>query len=176
MAGEQLSSLVLLITSASCSSAWATCCCSAGASTVLEFAMSVKRIERVASMIAPAKASPNERPNEPPAEFTPAASLTRSSEIGDEGVVVELGDQQPQARPRDQQRDHEVPAGVCPRDDRYQPIRPPARSAKPNLTMLAGRRSPAFLPARSATANMLSDSGAIESPAWRALYSSTICR
>ena len=39
--------------------------------------------ERVASMIAPANASPNESPNEPAAEFTPAASLTRSSEIGD---------------------------------------------------------------------------------------------
>ena len=33
-------------------------------------------------MMAPAKASPNESPNDPPAEFTPAASLTRSSEIG----------------------------------------------------------------------------------------------
>ena len=45
--------------------------------------MSVKVIESVASMIAPAKARPNESPNEPLAEFTPAASLTRSSEIGD---------------------------------------------------------------------------------------------
>ena len=35
----------------------------------------------VASMIAPANASPND--NERSAEFTPAASLTRSSEIGD---------------------------------------------------------------------------------------------
>ena len=34
-------------------------------------------------MIAPAKARPNERPNEPAAEFTPAASLTRSSVIGE---------------------------------------------------------------------------------------------
>ena len=39
--------------------------------------------ESVASMIAPANASPNESPNEPAAEFTPAASLTRSSEIGE---------------------------------------------------------------------------------------------
>ena len=38
--------------------------------------------ESVASMIAPAKASPNDSPNDPAAEFTPAASLTRSSEIG----------------------------------------------------------------------------------------------
>ena len=33
-------------------------------------------------MIAPAKARPNDSPKEPAAEFTPAASLTRSSEIG----------------------------------------------------------------------------------------------
>ena len=45
--------------------------------------MVVKVSESVASMMAPAKASPNDRPNEPAAEFTPAASLTRSSEIGD---------------------------------------------------------------------------------------------
>ena len=34
-------------------------------------------------MIAPAKASPKDRPNDPAAELTPAASLTLSSEIGD---------------------------------------------------------------------------------------------
>ena len=45
--------------------------------------MFVKVIESVASMIAPANARPNDSPNEPAAEFTPAASLTRSSEIGD---------------------------------------------------------------------------------------------
>ncbi len=45
--------------------------------------MWVKAIESVASMMAPANANPNDSPNEPAAEFTPAASLTRSSEIGD---------------------------------------------------------------------------------------------
>ena len=35
-----------------------------------------------ANMIAPANANPNDRPKDPAAEFTPAASLTRSSEIG----------------------------------------------------------------------------------------------
>ena len=45
--------------------------------------MSVKTSDSDASMIAPANASPNDRPNEPPAELTPAASLTRSSSIGD---------------------------------------------------------------------------------------------
>ena len=44
--------------------------------------MLVNAIDNVASMIAPANASPNDSPNEPAAEFTPAASLTRSSEIG----------------------------------------------------------------------------------------------
>ena len=34
-------------------------------------------------MMPPAIASPNESPNEPAAEFTPAASLTRSSSIGE---------------------------------------------------------------------------------------------
>ena len=76
------SSWVLVITSASSSSACATCCCSAGGSTVLDSAMAVNAIESVASMMAPANANPNDSPNDPAAEFTPAASLTRSSEIG----------------------------------------------------------------------------------------------
>jgi hypothetical protein len=45
--------------------------------------MLVKEIESVARRIAQANAKPNESPNEPAAEFTPAASLTRSSEIGE---------------------------------------------------------------------------------------------
>ena len=50
---------------------------------MLSFAMFVNVNDSVASMIAPENASPNDRPNDPPAEFTPAASLTRSSVIGD---------------------------------------------------------------------------------------------
>ena len=50
---------------------------------MLDSALSVKAIDSVASMIAPANARPNDRPKEPVAEFTPAASPTRSSEIGD---------------------------------------------------------------------------------------------
>ena len=42
--------------------------------------------------------------------------------------------------------------------------------------MAAGRRFPARFPAARATANIVSDSGASESPASKALYSSTICR
>ena len=45
--------------------------------------MVVKAKESVASMMAPANAKPKDRPNEPAAELTPAASLTRSSEMGD---------------------------------------------------------------------------------------------
>ena len=44
--------------------------------------MLVNAMDSVASMIAPVKARPNERPNDPVAEVTPAASPTRSSEIG----------------------------------------------------------------------------------------------
>ena len=51
--------------------------------TSLDSALCVKMSESEASMIAPAKARPNDRPNEPPAELTPAASLTRSSSIGE---------------------------------------------------------------------------------------------
>jgi hypothetical protein len=51
-------------------------------STSLAFAWCVKIERQRPSMIAPAKARPNESPNDPPAELTPAASLTRSSSIG----------------------------------------------------------------------------------------------
>ena len=44
--------------------------------------MLVNAKDNEASMIAPANANPNDSPNDPAAEFTPAASLTRSSEIG----------------------------------------------------------------------------------------------
>ena len=42
----------------------------------------VKLNDSAASMIPPAMARPNESPKEPAAEFTPAASLTRSSSTG----------------------------------------------------------------------------------------------
>ena len=76
------SSWVLVITWASSSSACATRCWSAGGSALLASAICVKVNDRAASMIAPANASPKDSPNDPAAEFTPAASLTRSSEIG----------------------------------------------------------------------------------------------
>jgi hypothetical protein len=83
LALELLLQLVLLMISASCSNALATFCWSAGGSTVLASAIFVTATDSVASRIAPANARPNESPNEPAAEFAPAASLTRSSEIGD---------------------------------------------------------------------------------------------
>ena len=46
-------------------------------------AMVVKAMDSVASMIAPEKARPNDRPNDPVADVTPAASPTRSSEMGE---------------------------------------------------------------------------------------------
>ena len=77
------SSWVVLMIWASSSSFWATWSFSEALSTVLSFAIVVNDSERTASMMAPAKARPNDSPKEPPAEFTPAASLTRSSEMGD---------------------------------------------------------------------------------------------
>ena len=75
---------MLLITSASSSSACGDLLLlGRRRARVLSSAMLVKVKESVASMMAPANASPNDSPNDPAAEFTPAASLTRSSEIGD---------------------------------------------------------------------------------------------
>ena len=79
---SKASRCVFVITSAFFSSAFDTWAACREESTSLEFASFVKSSDSEASMIAPANASPNERPNEPPAELTPAASLTRSSSIG----------------------------------------------------------------------------------------------
>ena len=54
--------------------------------------------------------------------------------------------------------------------------KPIASRTNPTWMTMAGRRLPERLPASSATANMLSDSGASDSPARIASYSSTICR
>ena len=76
------SSCASLITCASCSSTSATCSFWAGARTVLASDLVENEIDSAASRIAPANARPTERPNEEIDEFTPAASPTRSSEIG----------------------------------------------------------------------------------------------
>ena len=52
---------------------------------------------------------------------------------------------------------------------------PTTSRMNPSRMMFAGRPF-ALRPARMAMTNMLSESGAIESPASSALYSSTICR
>jgi hypothetical protein len=67
-------------------------CCSALESTVLDWAMLVKLTDSAASKMAPANASPNDRPNDPPAEFTPAASLAAgSARAGVPGLGEEPG-------------------------------------------------------------------------------------
>ena len=81
---------VLVMNSASSSSACATCSCSAGGMTVLAWVMAVKVSDRVASMIAPANARPNESPNEPAAEFTPAGLADPFVRDRAQRVVVEL--------------------------------------------------------------------------------------
>ena len=50
--------------------------------TGLAFDMLVNASESVASRTPPATARPNDSPNDPDAEFTPAASLMCSSSIG----------------------------------------------------------------------------------------------
>ena len=98
-------------------------------------------------MIAPAKASPNESPNDPAAELTLAASLARSSEIGRQRVVVELGHQQAQPDPAmtngTTSAQPESARGTIGSSTSI----PTVSSANPSRTMLLGRRLPAFLPA-----------------------------
>jgi hypothetical protein len=55
---------------------------SSGGRTALASDLFVNAIERAARRIAPAKASPTDRPKEEIAELTPAASPARCSEIG----------------------------------------------------------------------------------------------
>jgi hypothetical protein len=81
--GEQRCELASLMISASCSSTIDTWVFSPNESTVLAFAWLVKDQEGTASITALANASPNDSPEEPAAALTPAASLTRSSEMGD---------------------------------------------------------------------------------------------
>jgi hypothetical protein len=51
---------------------------------------------------------------------------------------------------------------------------PIALNKKPLLTRTLGLIFPAFFPAISATANILRESGAMDIPVWKELYSSTI--
>ena len=55
-------------------------------------------------------------------------------------------------------------------------MRPALSRANPTRMMLLARRLPALFSATSATANIVSESGASESPACIAEYSNTICR
>ena len=92
-------SRVLLITSALVSSVveiWSFC---AVGITALSFVNLVKLKDRTASRRPPATASPKERPNEPAAEFTPAASLTRSSSMGDSVKLLSWDTRRPKPDP-----------------------------------------------------------------------------
>ena len=95
------SSCVLLMNSASCSSTFATCCCWAGGSTVLDSAM-LREGDRERSPAGSPRRTRGRTTarTSPPAELTPAASLTRSSDDRRQGVVVELGDEKPEAGSR----------------------------------------------------------------------------
>ena len=138
--------------------------------------MLVNRKASVASMIAPAKARPKESPKFPAAEFTPAASLIRSSEIGASVKLLSWETSMPSPDPA-------MISGIA----RYHPESargttrisstiPTVSNANPARMMMLGRRFPARLPASNAMANMLRESGASDRPACMALYSSTIWR
>ena len=96
---------------------------------------------------------------------------------GRQRVVVELGHQQPEPAAGDQERDRQRPAGVRAWDDREQHGRAQRDEREPGADDGSpGAAHRPFLPASSATPNMLSDSGASDRPACIASYSSTICR
>ena len=127
-------------------------------------------------MRPPARARPKDSPKEPPAELTPAASLTRSSAIGASVKLLSWETSRPKPDPvitRGSTRYHpESTLGTR----GMMAAMPTVLSANPARTMLAGRRFPALRPASNAMPNIDSDSGASESPACMALYSSVIWR
>ena len=95
--------------------------------------------DSTASIRPPAIASPNERPNDPAAEFTPAASLMPSSEIGARVKLLSCETRRPRPEPA-------IASGTTshhPESTRGTSGRsatiPRSRSAKPARTMTAGR-------------------------------------
>ena len=92
---------------------------------MLSSAMVVKVKDSVASMMAPANANPNDSPNDPAAELTPAASLDPFLRNRRQRVVVELRHQQPQTAAGNHKWDQEIPAGLSSGNDRdqHQPCR-----------------------------------------------------
>jgi hypothetical protein len=96
---------VFVITSAFSFSAFDTLSACRDESTSLRSAWFVNEERERREHDRPGESEPEREPERAAAELTPAASLTRSSSIGDERVVVELRDEQPEAGARDQQRD-----------------------------------------------------------------------
>ena len=124
----------------------------------------------------PAIASPKDRPKDPAAELTPAASLIRVSSIGASVKLLSCDTSRPRPAPA-------IISGTV----RYQPevasgtigisnAMPAVLSANPVRISAAGRRFLALRPASMAMANMVSESGASDRPASSASYSSLICR
>ena len=92
----------------------------------------------------PGEARPNEGPNEPAAELTPGASLTRCSMIGD-GVNCSLELERPNARSRDRRPDS-GPSRRGARRDRDQHDIPNSKEREPPADDPAGRRVPPSSP------------------------------
>ena len=93
-------------------------------------------------MIAPAKARPKERPNDPRGGVHPGRLAHPL--LGDRGerVVVELRHEQAEADAGDDQRDDEAPAGVRARDDRDAAAAMPRVTARNPAWMIAARPAP----------------------------------
>ena len=115
-------------------------------------------------MTPPATASPKDSPKEPAAEFTPAASLTRSSLMGARVKLLSCETSMPSPEPA-------ITKGMT----KYHPestlgtkemiaAMPTALRAKPVRTIWAGRLLPALRPASMAMPNMDSEKGRERQP------------
>ena len=82
-------------------------------------------------MIAPAKARPKESPKFPAAEFTPAASLIRSSEIGASVKLLSWETSMPSPDPAMINGMREVPAGIRAGHDQDQQHHPDGEQGEP---------------------------------------------
>ena len=105
---------------ASSSRTSATCCWSSAGRTLLESAMLVKASDSVASMIAPAKARPKERPKRSGRRRHPGGLADPLLRDRRKRVVVELGGQEAETGSRDRQGEQQRKAGVRRRDERDQ--------------------------------------------------------
>ena len=149
-----------------------------GGRTVLSSAWSVNANARAASMIAAGERQPEREAERTRGRVHAGGLADPLLRDRRQRVVVQLRDEQAEPGAGDEQRERRGPAR-----------RPRAGTTGMSTTMpivdqreadpddrCSGRRWPARFPARRATANMLSDSGASDRPASIASYSRTICR